>query len=364
MIRALIAKITLLFLLLSSCAAAQTMDEAVQTLSRKVAARVPAGTAIRVTSRNLSSLPASDATRAQSQLDRALRRRVPRQAPVAEVRLTVSESAREFLLVAEIMREGARDVELAPFRVETPARRALPALERRLLFEQDSPLLDAVPFGESLFVLDADKLQRLERREGRWESAGLFALSAPPVRDARGRLEVAADAVNVFLPGLWCQGPWQPALALTCENRPAEFTLQNLKWHFSAGRNTMENPAWPPVYSYAQARSVQVAAEADGVARLYDADRRPLGLVEDWGSDLAAMCDGRILAVRAVPRLGIDAVALFTLSEGKAVEASEPLEFPGAVTAVWPNNGGAVVIAHHAQTGRYAAYSVTANCSR
>jgi hypothetical protein len=364
MIRALIAKITLLFLLLSVSAAAQSLDEAVQALSRKVAARVPAGTAIRVASRNLSSLPASTAARAQALLDRALRRRVPRQAPAADVRLTVSESVSGFLLVAEITRESTRDVELASFRVEPPARRDLPALERRLLFDQDSPILDAVPFADSLFVLDANLLQRLERREGRWTPAAQFVLNSPPVRDGRGRLEVTADAINLFLPGLWCQGAWQPEFAITCENRPAEFPLQNLKWHFSAGRNTLESPGWPAVYSYAQARATHVAAETDGISRLYDADRRPIGAVEEWGSDLAGLCNGSILAVRAAPRLGLDAVALYTISEGKALEASEPLEFPGAITAIWPNNDGAVVIAHHAQTGRYAAYSVTANCGR
>ncbi len=40
------------------------------------------------------------------------------------------------------------------------------------------------------------------------------------------------------------------------------------------------------------------------------------------------------------------------------------LDFPGPVTALWPSPDGAIVIARHAQTGRYAAYSVTANCSR
>lgn len=306
MIRALIAKITLLFLLLSSCAAAQTMDEAVQTLSRKVAARVPAGTAIRVTSRNLSLLPASDATRAQSQLDRVLRRRVPRQAPVAEVRLTVSESAREFLLVAEIMREGARDVELAPFRVETPARRALPALERRLLFEQDSPLLDAVPFGESLFVLDADKLQRLERREGRWESAGLFALSAPPVRDARGCWKSPPTPSTSSSPASGARVPGSPPSLSPAKtgppNSPSRTVVALLRGPEHHGKLRLAARLW----LCPGTQRAQVAAEADGVTRLDDTDRRPLGLVEDWGSDLAAMCDGRILAVRSVPRLGID----------------------------------------------------------
>lgn len=364
MIPALTVKITLQLLLLSCCASAQTMDEALQTLSRKVAARVPAGTAIRLASRNQSSLPAADLARAQTLLERALRRRLPRQAPVADVRLTLSESVREFLLVAEISREGAHDVELAPFRVDPPLRRLLPALERRLLFEQDGRILDALPNGAFLFVLDLTSLQLLQQREGRWEPAGQFPLPVPPVRDARGRLEVNAAAVNVFLPGLWCQGSWQPALALNCENRPVEFSLNNLKWHFSAGRNTLESPGWPAVYSYAQAGASHAAAEADGVARLYDADRRPIGVVDDWGSDIAGVCNGRILAVRSAIGDAPESVALFTVSDGKALPASEPLDFPGPVAALWPSPDGAIVIARHAQTGRYAAYSVTANCSR
>jgi hypothetical protein len=233
------------------------------------------------------------------------------------------------------------------------------------LYEQESPILDAVALGERLFVLDAERIQVLERRDGAWQAVSQFAIAAPPVRDARGRLEVAGDVVNAFLPGLWCQGTHQPALQLTCENRPAEFALQNAKWHFSVGKNTLETAGWPPIYSYAQARNWHVAAETDGVARIYDAERRtagPLGTVEEWGSDLAPMCDGRILAVRAASRDGLESVALFTLSGGKAVEASEALEFPGSVTAVWPAAGGAVVMARNAQTGRHAAYSVTANC--
>ncbi|MBI5282604.1 MAG: hypothetical protein HY858_13045 [Candidatus Solibacter usitatus] len=355
-------KLAALFLLLALCAGAVTLDDAVLALARKVQARLAPGAVVRISSRNLSSLGAAEAGRAQATLERALRRRPARQSPQAELRFTLGENVREIMLVAEIMQNEASDVVMVPWRPEAPPRRVLPVLARRLLWEQERPMLDVALAEDRMLVLETDALYLFERRPNGWEPAASRAIDAPPARDPRGRIELDGPALAVFLPGTTCRGAWKPALDLKCEARPAEFSQNGEAMRFVRGRNTLEANLWPPFYSYARldtaARALHVLAETDGRAHLYDDARKPLGVIDEWDGDLAAACDGRILAVRNT------SVAAYSLSEARPVAASEPVEFPGPVSALWPAPGGAVVIVRVLNSGRYAAYSLTLDCGR
>ena len=356
--RALIA----LLLLVATSTSAQSLDDAARVLARKISAHLEAGMVIRVAPRNLSSMSSADFARAQAALERALRRRFTKQAPVADVKFTVSENLREFLLVAEIQRTGERSVELVAYHAEAPAKPVLPVLERRLLWEQNDPLLDVALADDRMLVLDIGKVALLERRAGKWEPTSSVALDTPPLRDPRGRLEITGATLDVFLPGFSCHGTWKPALELACDARPAEFGIDAERAHFVPGRNTIELNGWPACYSYARleqgTKSLLVFGEADGRAHIYDAERRPLGVLEEWGGDFVQVCETRILALHG------PGLAVYTIADRKAAEASGSLEFPGAITALWPAPGGALVIIRNNNGGRYAAHSVTLDCGR
>lgn len=368
MIRALIQKAIAVLFFLSQIVCAQTLDETAQALGRRVAARIPAGTAVHLTGRNLSSLSNSELAVAQRAIDRALRRRTPRQAPVAEVRLTLSESPREFLLIVEVRREGERAVEMASYRPPAVVTANLPTLERRLLWEQDRPILDALPVQDRLIVLDPEKMTVYLRRSGIWEPASTRDLDLPPVRDPRGRLLLDAESLRVLAPGASCRGAWQPALDLNCENQPGEFEAGPGASHFTPARNSLETEGWPAFYSYARlgtaARPLHLLSGLEGRVHLYNQDQRPLAVIDEWNSDFAPACGGQVLAAKTGSRAGLDVVTAYRITDGRAVETSEPVEFPGTVTAIWPIPGGALVVCRTASSGRYAAYSLTLDCSR
>jgi hypothetical protein len=163
------------------------------------------------------------------------------------------------------------------------------------------------------------------------------------VRDPRGRIEIAGDSLAVHLPGATCRGTWQPMLALNCEAGAM----------FAAARNTLASGA----FSEARFGNEWLVAEQDGRTHVYDIDKKPLAVFDEWGSDFAAVaaCDKpRILAESS------GSVALYDVVNHAPVRASDPVDLPGPVTALWP----ALAIVKNATTGRYEAYSLTVDCAR
>src|SRR5258708_5013272 len=90
----------------------QPLDEAARALARKVAVRLAASEGVRVSGRNLTSLPSSEMTKAQTAFSRGLRRGGQ---TIVEITLTISEGARGHLLVAEVKRGSERIVEMTAF---------------------------------------------------------------------------------------------------------------------------------------------------------------------------------------------------------------------------------------------------------
>ena len=126
-------------------------------------------------------------------------------------------------------------------------------------------------------------------------------------------------------------------------------------------------------FSFAQvderSRPLYLTAELDGRTHLYDSLKKPAGAFDMWGDDFAAVLTGCgagrvILASSPAARDAADSVTAFEIVDRKPVELSDPAEFSGPVTALWPAPGGAVAIARDLATGRYAAYSLTLDCGR
>jgi hypothetical protein len=353
MMRAVRRGILLLFFCL--LAGAETLDDAVAALARKISARLTPGEVARVTTRNSSSLSVAEAAKVQPALNRTLQRRVREPKPV-DIAVTISENLRGYILVAEIKRENESAVEMAEFRPTAPAAPARPAvgIESKMLWEQDPPILDLAISGDQMLVLDTAGVSLYTRNAGKWERTA----SAPivtNVRDPRGRMEVAGEALTVHLPGLTCSGSAKLASSMRCEEGG----------RFTAGRNTLAGQA--VIFSSAEIGGDTLVAELDGRTHIYDAARAPQGAFDGWGSDFVALagCGGRhVLASSAGDQHAPDSVTLYDVVSRAPSPVSDPLEFAGPVTALWPAGDGALAVIRNLSTGKYAAYALALDCVR
>jgi len=355
MIRAVARGFLLLMIVVT--ARADTLDDAVAALAKKVSARLGAAETVRVTSRNISSLPAADTARAQTALTRALQRPVPNPKQV-ELALTISENLRGYLLVAEIRRESETMVEMTEFRIAAPVSPPPAAftMESKLLWEQETPILDIAVLPDSMLVLDAAGLARYERRAGKWDRAA--AVEIPVIiRDPRGRLETNADSATIHEPGVKCTVPIRLSAPPQCEEGG----------RFKAERNTQDLHDWRgEFFASAELGGDTLLAEVDGRIHIHDAAHAPQA-VFDGGSDLAviAACGGRHIALTGNgDTASLDSIALYDLVNRTPVRVSEPVELSGPVTALWPAGEGAVAVARNLSTGKYGAYSLTLDCGR
>jgi hypothetical protein len=358
----------LLCLLLGAIGRGQTLDEAVRSLAKKVAARIAPGEVAHVaTVRNLSSLGNAETARARAVFERTLRQSTAKRGNSIEIALTISHNSGGLLLVAEIERGDDRQVEMVEYTAPAAPERSTHALlDKHLLWEQDVPILDVLLEGDAMLVLEPTEIVDYARRPSGWERVEAKPLDgAVAVRDPRGQFQVAGDSLMVSLPGLICHGVWKPALDVHCESGGTETK-------FTPARNTLQVQDWPVMFSFAQteerARPLYLAAELDGNTHLYDGARRPVGKFDTWGDDFTVIdsgcgADHAVLASAPSARDAVDSVTAFEIVDRKPMEISDPAEFPGPVTALGPTPGGAIAIARDLASGRYAAYTLTLNCS-
>lgn len=339
-------------LLLCACVVrADALEEAARVLGRKVAARVPVADAVHITERNLSSLPSTEAVRARVAFERSLRRAV-RMPAAQEITVTLSESAREFLLIAEIAKGDLKAVEMVTFRpaAENGEVKPLPPLTRRAIWEQDTPLLDVVETSEGVLVAGVGEVALYARQNGKRERVRGWAMP-PLARDARANLQVDGAALRVVMPGKVCTGEWRPVLALECASGGGE-------------NNAYQANGWPPYFSMAQlSNGVTLVAETDGRAHVYDGARKPVGVFGGLGSDLAAVCGTRVLASSDRERDAADTLRVYEIASGKPVAVTAALELPGPVMGLRGVTDGAVAVVRDGAGGKYVAYHVAVDCA-
>jgi len=209
-----------------------------------------------------------------------------------------------------------------------------------------------------MFVLDTAGVSRYERRDGKWDRVGVLE-AASSVRDPRGRLDLEGDSLTVQLPGTTCLGTWNPSVSLHCE---ASSPL-------AAGRNTLEaNETLPVHFSSARTKDLLLLAEMDGRTHVYDSSGKPVAAFDGWGSDFIALPGGcaanRILASSTSYEDSGDSLMLYDVINNAPVRLSDPAEFSGPVTALWPAKDGVFAVAKNVSTGRYEAYSIAVDCGR
>jgi hypothetical protein len=356
------------------------MGGAARDLARTVAAAV-AHEPVALTVKNQSALSAADTAEIRRVFESELKTAGQ---PAAEVRIAISENLTQFLLVAEIHRQGDRQVLLeswprtpAPSAAAPQDKPARVTLEKKLVWEQDQPILDVAQSGDAMLVLDATRVLLVRGAER--QSAPIPATHPWP-RDIRGRLSVSDSAFTAYLPGAICRGTAQPQLSLVCRDSPDPWLLApGAIALFAPDRNLFPGHIdvepggardLPPFYSAAPAGDAWIFAAADGRAHVYTHSWESAGAIDQWGSDIAAIqtpCGARILATRPTGHTEPDAIRTYDLgvpegNGGAPRPAGPAIEFSGPITALWSAVNSATAVSRDLQTGRYAAFILAPTC--
>jgi hypothetical protein len=419
----------LLFCLQPGASAADDLAGAARELARRTVAFTGRGEPVSVAWRNVSSLGSAAFSQARGAFETAVRDagdRVTEVAPVAELHLTLSENQTQFLMVEEARKGDDRQVWIATWK-RAPSTAAVGGaqgvtLEKKLVFEQAEPILDAVFPEGNLLVLSPAGVALYTRQNGQWDlrqSVPLLTQSTQPKpwpRDLRGHLRLHGNSFQVYLPGMACAGTMEPApavapaiapaiapalapaIALTIDCRPSDEP-----WVLESGSRAMLLAALAPARNYFdgrvttqtgapktvapffsaaavedQDRQLWLLAMLDGHTQIVDASFEPLGgtavLGRDaaWGSDMAgteAHCGGgsQVLVTKAGDGREADSLRAYSVRNRVPEPLTEPLDFSGPVTALWSSVTGAgagtvLAVARDAETGRFGAYLITVNC--
>jgi len=381
--RAVIA--ALLWITARNAVAADDPAGAARELARKTAGFAGRGEPVSTSWRNLSSLAPSVLSQARTVFEAALHDAGGRTGDGAQVaaQLTLSENAAQYLLVEEIRKADERQVWISAWkRSATPA--ASPqrmTLEKKLVTEQDEPILDVRILPAAKLVLTPSRLT-MYRNDARTAAELSIPKSLP--RDPRGLLHVNGTAVQAYLPGALCTGSTEPGLSVECRPSDEPWVLESgsralLLAHFERGRNYFDGrvttqtgvrKAAAPFYTAAsfedQGKTFWLLALVDGRTRLYDASFEAVDQVNGWGSDIAgveARCGAAVLATRPGGDEEPDALQAFAIVNRASQAIAAPVDLPGPVTALWNAGGGsALAVTRNLVTGKYEAYLVTIAC--
>jgi hypothetical protein len=377
-------------------ATAQNWTQPARELADKILGHTQSRSAIFLELKNTSSLDAADAADVRRAIEAQMRalgaRLVPADQAVDDVRVTLSENAREYVWVAEIGRHDQNDVVMVSMPLLSLLRHdsaGLVSFRKTSLLTQSARILDVAVVSPSagatsMLVLDAERLTLYEDDGGRWRSkrSVLVAHERPLPRDLRGRVVVQPSstppntvqgaAYTAYLPGLQCSGNWIPELTTECHASDDPWPLINyggadVRAFFSASRNFFTGAssgigADPgPFYSAArisQDNSVMwFVTSVDGAAP-----------PAPWGSDIAAVnsaCGQFIVATRPGAEQ-TESLRLYQITGRRAVESGAPLDLPGTLTALWTAADGnsAIAIIRNAKTGEYEASTLAITCAR
>lgn len=346
-----------MFFLAVLCAAGDPLDDAVSLWAKKISSHLAADEIAHITWNNAATPDADSATylaRARTLLARALQRRLKNPKPV-EVTATFSQNLKDYLLIAAMHRENDKVVEITtvPRALAAVVATAAFRLERRLLWDQEAPILDVAVSAGQMLVLDTTGVSRYEQQDSKWRKVESIALDIPPIRDPRGRLTMTETSLLAEVPGMTCAGTWRPAVALECQQGG----------RFTAGRNTIEEAGRPAYFAYAEIGSDHIIAASDGRTYIYDLAGKQLSASDLW-EDFAAVsstCTGVKIVAADSAR---NTLAIFELANHNPVRVSDSTEVPGAVTALWPAGSAALVVVRNRSTNRYEAYRIGVVCDR
>jgi len=369
------AGMPVVWLLAQALLCAQTPDEAARELARNIQAVVGARQPALLTIRNLSGASAGEFAR----LSRVIESELRNQGDGARVEVTLCETPQSYLWVADIRRGEEQQVAMVPWPRATAAAVAISdgpiRLDKKLLWDQETQILDAALLDGGLLVLDAAAISFYQIQDGRWQLRQLVSIpqTGPWPRDLRGMLEVAGQAFRAYLPGMFCRGVADAGLTVACEHK-------SQPWPVRSGNRVLENIKLVPernffeglglaFYSAASSELRWIVTGRDGRAHLLDRAYQPAASISGWGSDIAGIrsaCNGKeyVLASRPGQLSETDSVQSYEIVSDQVVLAGPAVEFAGPITALWPAADGAsaVAVSRELKTGRYAAFSLAVSC--
>lgn len=353
-------------------------DQPAAALADKIAAILGPGQ-VRLTLRNLSSIPTDDLPDIHRLLDQNLRAHgitLSGDDAANQLRITLSENTREQLWIAETV-EGNQTrvvmVSFAPTRLAAAQSTAGITLHKQQVFTSREPVLSALEVTDSLIVLEPERIAVYARGPDTWNQR-----SAVPIhqkrslsRDARGILIAgnSGQAFEAYLPGAACDGlhtasssPGQWTIHCRDSDDPWPITAPTLmqmgsapapalKAFYNATRDYYTGivaPSLglelPPFYTAAWFPRALIPAllinGLDGKLQLVEgAALKPVAGGRDWGSDFAALqsaCGSgtQIVASGSGPAAQ-DSLRAYEIPALEAVPASPPLVMAGSVTAIW-----------------------------
>lgn len=361
---------------------------AVRELARRTAAFLGAPAAAKITYSNVSSLADAELTGIRREFEAI----VPEasEGTPAEIRLILSENQSQYLLIEEIRKGEESRIWISGW--NRPAVAAALGfgltLEKKLIWEQQEPILDLALSENAMLVLAPSRLSLYDRQGDAWKARDNLAITptGPWPRDMRGRLRRTGDRVQAFLPGIECHGTATSQLALECHSSGEPWVLESgsraiLLASFAPERNYFDGRVVSqdgsrrtvaPFYAAAAGEdsgsTVWLLSLLDGQTGMFSAAFEPVGTVPAWGSDIVGIsvpCAGgsQVLATRPGDVNEPDSVQAFSILNRTVSPLSAPLAFPGPVTALWPATAAsALAVASDPATGKYAAYLVTLAC--
>ncbi|MBV9505367.1 MAG: hypothetical protein JO323_10235 [Acidobacteriia bacterium] len=377
----------LLFLGAGWSRAAEDLPGAAHELARKTAALGVTRSTVTIDYRSLSTLPPSVLVQLRREFEAALP--AGNEGPAVQVRLTLSENSSQYLLIEEAAKGAEMQVWIAGW--NRPAQALAtgngPMLEKKLVWEQDEPILDAAVLGNEMLVLAPSRLSLYQSEGAQWRllQQTMLPANAWP-RDTRGRLRMTGNRFQIFLPAVECRGVVENQLSLACHRSTDPWVLESgsheiLLAHFAPERNYFDGNIVlqdgsrqnvQPFYSAAATEDASgvswLLTQLDGQTQAWNSTAGSTAAIPNWGSDivgLAAPCLGgpQILATRASDSHEPDAIQAYSIVNRSAFPAGTPLTFPGPVTALWPATpASALAVARDPATEHYAAYLVTLAC--
>jgi len=380
----------LLFLTPRISPAAEDLPGAAKELARKTVSFAGGRVTVGATYRNISSLPDSDLSHVRREFEAALTGGI---ATVnVDIRITLSESVSQYLLVEEARKGEDTQVWIAgwPRSSGEPVSGQGVTIDKKLVWEQDEPILDVAILDHSVLVLSPSKIALYKERQ--LQQAAPVAPGKAWPRDPRGRLRLNGGRLQVLLPGIECAGAVQPQLAIDCRPSEEPWVLESgsraiLLATYSRDRNYFDGhvilqngsrKSVAPFYSAAavedQGGTFWLLAMLDGRTQIFDAAFEAVAAIPSWGSDIvgtsgvgtSGRCAGGspILATSAGDVTEPDSAQAFSIVNRTPVALGAPASFNGPVTALWPSTASsALAVVHDLGRGKYAAYVLTLVCT-
>jgi hypothetical protein len=333
------------------------------------------------------------------------------------IRVTLSESAKERLLVAEVG-EGAQSqvamVDLGPIATQTATTHERMQLHRDVYLSaaalasgpnavSGEPVMTLMEIGARLFVLRGDSVVVVARdADHGWtvEASPALDLKRPMPRDPRGVLIAAADGngFTAFTPGTVCSGEFSPPAdtaaplrsgwTVNCRASDDPWPIAvdasgapQLKAFFNSARDYFTGVVspgvgvdLPPVYVAAlgprlAGSGALLIGGIDGRVQLAENGAlKTVSGTHDWGSDFAVLHSGCGAGLQVIAsssgEAANDSLRAYELPALEAVPASAPLAMDGTVTALWsaPDGKSAFAVVRNA-ANQYEVDRVTALCN-